>query len=99
MKSTQQTFSEDWERLESRSRPGNFFWYNRVTGKIFQKKKNQSLYLSNLDTLRTRANRERRRDDLDTSGECDDKEEIRNEREEEYDGSFAFESSSFQTET
>jgi len=72
-----QSISEDWERLESRSRPGNFFWYNRVTGKIFQKKKNESLSLSlsNLDTLRTRANRERRRDDLDTTGECDDEEE------------------------
>ena len=35
MKNTQQTFSEDWERLESRSRPGNFFWYNKITGMIF----------------------------------------------------------------
>ena len=87
------SISEDWERLESRSRPGNFFWYNKVTGMIFFF--NQcSLSTPSLSTRITR-----RRDDLDTSGECDDKEERRNEREEEYDGSFAFESSSFQTET
>ena len=94
MNSTQQTFSEDWERLESRSRPGNFFWYNKITGKILTQFSQFPLSTPSLSTRITR-----RRDDLDTSGECDDKEERRNEREEEYDGSFAFESSSFQTET